>query len=72
VAHHEMDLLMYVVTAYKADRPLKNAGLYVFGPFSEGEAQAFSDSVASNPNWELSEVPFLNNPDSFDTGEERL
>jgi len=78
VAFHEMDLLMdifgpYVVTAYKVDRQLKNAGLHIFGPFeSEDEAQIFADSVASDPDWELSEVPVLNKPEVFGTGEERL
>jgi hypothetical protein len=76
-----MDLLMdimdlfgpYVVTAYKADRRIKNAGLHVFGPFdNEESAQTFADSVASDPEWELSEVPILNKPEIFGTGEERL
>jgi hypothetical protein len=63
----------YVVTAYKVNRQIKDAGLHVFGPFdSEESAQTFSDSVASDPDWELSEVPILNKPETFGTGEERL
>jgi len=63
----------YVVTAYKVDRQIKDAGLHHFGPFeSEDEAQTFADTVASHPEWELSEVPVLNKPEVFGTGEERL
>ena len=63
----------YVVTAYKARRPIKNAGLHVFGPFSsEDEAHHFSNYVDAHPEWELSELPVLNKPDVFGTGEERL
>jgi len=78
MAHNEVDILMdifgqYVVTAYKVDRQLKNAGLHVFGPFNGPDsAQTFADSVASHPEWELSEVPVLNKPETFGTGEERL
>jgi hypothetical protein len=78
MAFHEMDLLMdifgqYVVTAYKVDRQIKDAGLHVFGPFNGPDsAQTFADTVASDPEWELSEVPVLNNPETFGTGEERL
>jgi hypothetical protein len=63
----------YVVTAYKVDRQLKNAGLHVFGPFPNQEsAEAFSDKVDADPRWELEEIPILNKPEVFGTGEERL
>lgn len=63
----------YVVTAYKADRRIKNAGLHIFGPFGNEEAaQKFADKVAENPDWQLEEIPVLNIPASFGTGEERL
>jgi hypothetical protein len=79
MALHEMDLLMtdlsgpYVVTAYKANRRIKNAGLHIFGPFdNEEEAQAFADRVSADTKWELDEIPVLNKPETFGTGEERL
>ena len=62
----------YVVTAYKANRKVKDAGLHVFGPFRyESEAQEFADKVTADPNWELSELPVINDPDVFGTGNER-
>jgi len=63
----------YVVTAYKADRQIKDAGLYIFGPFdNEDSAQIFAENLTQKPEWELSEVPVLNKPEVFGTGEERL
>ena len=61
----------YVVTAYKANQQAEE--LYVFGPFNtEKEAQAFFVKVQSHPGWEPEEVPVLNKPEVFDTGNERL
>jgi hypothetical protein len=66
-------LAQLVVTAYKSNRTLKNAGLHVFGPFgSEEEAQRFFTKVINHPDWEPGEVPALNPPEVFGTGNERL
>jgi hypothetical protein len=63
----------YVVTAYKRNRRIKNAGLHLFGPFiTEEDAQKFADKVAQHPDWQLEEIPVLNLPSSFGTGDERL
>lgn len=73
MATTQVGVLMYVVTSYRVNRIIKEVGLHVFGPFaSEREAQAFADKVDANPKWELSEVPTLNKPEVFGTGEERL
>lgn len=63
----------WVVTAYKANRQVKDAGLHIFGPFAtEEEFDAFTAKVEADPEWELSEVPVLNKPEVFGTGDERL
>jgi hypothetical protein len=66
-------LTQYVVTAYKKEKGLENEGLHVFGRFnSEEEAQHFYTKVIEHPDWEPGEVPVLNNPEVFGTGDERL
>lgn len=67
----------YIVTAARADRPKEVAeaggGIYPFGPFAtETEAQLFAGKVLDNPFWELLEIPVLNKPEVFGTGDERL
>jgi len=67
----------YIVTATKADRSeeikQEGGGIYAFGPFAtETEAQQFYSKVIAHPDWVAEEVPFLNKPEVFGTGDERL
>jgi hypothetical protein len=63
----------YVVTAAKADRKIKDAGFYHFGSFDTlDEAEKFVSKVVDNPEWELGEIPVLNKPEVFGTGNERM
>ena len=67
----------YIVTAAKADRAPEikeiGGGVYPFGPFAtQTEADEFADRVKADPDWELLEIPVLNKPEVFGTGDERL
>lgn len=63
----------WVVTAARTNRAIKDAGFHVFGSFAtEREYEDFVGKVTDNPDWELGEIPVLNSPEVFGTGEERL
>ncbi|HWI68643.1 MAG TPA: hypothetical protein VNS88_09710 [Nitrospiraceae bacterium] len=63
----------YIVMAAKVGRDAKDAGYHAFGLFvTEDEAAAFVDKVTASPDWEVGEIPVLNKPEVFGTGDERL